>query len=90
MSETLISSAKFPLWCSWDAAGMLVVVLSCILLDGAAGMDGTRHQQLPTRAAGPWGEGLTCDPQEDGHSPCYGSRGSTTLEVTLGTAGDSR
>lgn len=38
------------------------MVLSCILLDGAAGREGTQHQQLPTRAGGLMGQGTHLEP----------------------------
>lgn len=41
---------------------MLVVVLSCIPLGGAAGVDGAQHQQCH-KGWGIRGRGLTCDPQ---------------------------
>lgn len=42
---------------------MLAVVLSCIPLDGAAGMEGTQHQQLPTRTGGLVGQGTHLEKQ---------------------------
>lgn len=42
--------------------GVLVVVLSCIPLGGAAGVDGAQHQQCH-KSWGIRGRGLTCDPQ---------------------------
>lgn len=90
MSETVISSARIPFLVQ------LAEGRECWLWFRAAsrwmGQLGWMEHTTSSRAAheGWWGKGPTCDPLEDRHSPCCGSRGSTTLEATLSTAGDSR